>query len=119
MQVELAELKDYKERTEYTKKICKYKIEKAEKEVEKLQLENKNISNFKAHIEGMRNGKQLLGKYINDSILKDEIRKKLAEAEKEYNEIHAKHYRDCGISEARAEAKIEAYKELLNTKEEK
>ena len=98
---------------------CEHCYQKLIGENAKLQLEHKNISNFKVHIEGMRNGKQLLEKYINDSILKDEIRKKLAEAEKEYNEIHAKHYRDGGISEARAEAKIEAYKELLNTKEEK
>lgn len=47
----------------------------------KLQLANKNISNFKVHIEGMRSGKQLLERYINDSILKSEIRIKLAAAE--------------------------------------
>lgn len=54
--------------------------------------------------------------YIENSIPKQKVEEKYKEEKAEYNKIHAQHYRDCGILENRAEAKIEVLQELLEGK---
>jgi hypothetical protein len=44
-----------------------------------LEEENKNYKRLYININGMRNGKELLIKYINDSILKSAIKEKIEE----------------------------------------
>ena len=46
-------------------------------------------------------------------ILKSKVEEKKEEALKRFNELHAKHYRDCGIAENKEKAKIELCEELL------
>lgn len=86
----------------------------------KLQVENKNYKTLYINIQGVRTGKQLLKKYINDSILKSEIREKLEKAEKKIK--HYKAARGSGkpiqthIKLVRLITEVEIYKELLNIK---
>ena len=80
-------------------------IEKQQKEIERLQNKDKeymkiqnnnlewqekykelkkkieNSKQFQVYISGMRSGKELLNKYINDSIPKNKIREKIKEIE--------------------------------------
>ena len=50
------ELKDYKERNEYTKKLCKSKVEEAEEKLEKMKKKVRN-NNMKVMISQPMNGK--------------------------------------------------------------
>ena len=45
--------------------------------ISELEEENAKYKNFQLHINGMRSGKELLIKYINDSVLKEDIRDKI------------------------------------------
>ena len=45
--------------------------------ISELEKENAKYKNFQLHINGMRSGKELLIKYINDSVLKEDIRDKI------------------------------------------
>jgi hypothetical protein len=56
-------------------------IDKVVAYISELEKENEKYKNFKLHISGMRSGKQLLTRYINDSVLKDKIRDKIKELE--------------------------------------
>ena len=47
-----------------------------------LKRENKNLKTLHINIQGMRNGKELLNKYITDSIPKQVIRDKIKELKK-------------------------------------
>ena len=49
--------------------------------ISELEKENENYRKLYVNIQGMRSGKELLTKYINDSILKDVIRDKIEELE--------------------------------------
>lgn len=60
--------------------------------IEELEQENKKYKNFQVHIYGMRSGKELLTRYINDSVLKDEIRDKIKELELEEDRIYKLDY---------------------------
>lgn len=67
-------------------------------------------------LEQLQNDIELALKALDNSISKEVIEKKIEENKKEYGKIRAQHYRDCGISENRIQAKILAYQELLEGK---
>ena len=63
-------------------------VEKVLNYISELEKENEKYKNFQLHISGMRSGKELLTRYIKDSILKDKIRDKIKELEEEIEEKH-------------------------------
>ena len=74
-----------------------------------LKQKNKieNSKQFQVYISGMRSGKELLNKYINDSIPKNKIREKIKEIEDSLKE-------DCiALHEFQRLAKIDVLKEIL------
>ena len=76
--------------------------------ISELEKENAKYKNFQLHINGMRNGKELLIKYINDSVLKEDIRDKIKVLEGCIEE-----FKPQGYIEGELKAKIEVLKELL------
>ena len=106
-------------------------------ELNKEKEKNKFINEVKAlgtddTVQVMLNKTQyevLLNKIVNSSNLHRELEKnidkywrskikaKIEEIESKYNEIHSKHYRDCGIAEAQEKAKIQVLQELLEEEE--
>lgn len=72
-----------------------------------LKKKIENSKQFQVYISGMRSGKELLNKYINDSISKNKIREKIKEIEDSLKE-------DCiALHEFQRLAKIDVLKELL------
>lgn len=111
--------------------IIKNLLEKQQNEIERLEnkdkeymkIENSNLEwqekynelkkkienskQFQVYISGMRSGKELLNKYINDSIPKNKIREKIKEIEDSLKE-------DCiALHEFQRLAKIDVLKEIL------
>lgn len=77
-----------------------------DKENEKIRKANKTLFELTQHT--------AMQEFINeDYIQKSKVEEKKEEALKRFNELHAKHYRDCGIAESREKAKIELCEELL------
>ena len=87
---------------------------------QKLKKENEELKEIKRQKldEYLHNNLWICKDLAQNYIHKPVIENKLAEAEKKYREIQLKKYRDAGISENRAKAKIEAYKELLKKERE-
>ena len=69
-------------------------VEKVLNYISELEEENEKYKNFQLHISGMRSGKELLTRYIKDSILKDTIRDKIEELEKLNFNNYANEYDD-------------------------
>ena len=76
-----------------------------QKKYNELKKATENSRQFKVYMSGMRSGKELLNKYINDSIPKDNIREKIKDLR--YNE-------SLGFEQSFEETfKIEVLEELL------
>lgn len=85
-------------------------LERLQKENKTLIKENEKLKILHTNIHGMRSGKELLDKYINDSIPKQLIRDKIEELEK-YIYIGKNAPQD--FLQYRIKAKIQVLEELL------
>lgn len=106
----------------------KQKEEHKKKIIEIIENSIEATGNSDVYTTGMSNGLIYIKSVITDtepnylecpkqgSIPVQKVKDKIEEAEKEYNRIHAQHYRDCGILEEKAKAKKEALEELLEDK---
>ena len=83
-------------------------IEKQSKEIEELKEENKKLTD-----EYLVQRDLINPDFLKDYIHKEKIKAKTEEAKKNYNDLHTKHLRDCGIAEQRELAKIEFGQSLL------
>ena len=76
--IEICEENDFYEEAKHISERVKH-FETILDYISELEEENEKYKNFQLHINGMRSGKELLTRYINDSILKDKIRDKIKE----------------------------------------
>lgn len=74
-------IENYKNQIEGTVEIAKILNLPEDATIEEIYAEVKKIKQFKVYISDMRSGKELLNKYINDSIPKEVIRNKIKELE--------------------------------------
>ena len=117
------ELKDYKERTEYTKKLCKSKIEEAGKKLQKTKIEieiikkeNEKFKKLMAHKNGYTDAlvKDLFENCSNYVVPKSKIQEKIEEYQNMLKNLNKK--TDIDRIQVINE-RILAYKELLESDE--
>lgn len=78
-----------------------------------IRILTRNIfAMYKEELKELQDNIRIILQELENSVSKDKIREKIEELQKEYNKIHAQHYRDCGILENRIQDKIEVLKEL-------
>lgn len=116
LEKQLEELKlteeNYKNQIEETIEIAKILNLPEDATIEEIYEEVKKIKQFKVYISDMRSGKELLNKYINDSIPKEAIRERIKELEE-----NVKDFEETDNTGRFTKEKCRDYDRLLELKE--